>query len=87
MCLLVCVYAHCVCRYPQSPEEGIGSPANGVTDGCKLPPCGCWELNTVPLQKQQELLATKPSFYLLVLLLGASAGRPMGILGTGFQIA
>lgn len=30
------VYAQCI----QKPEEGFGSPATGITVGCK-PPCGC----------------------------------------------
>jgi hypothetical protein len=30
-----------------------------ITDGCELP-CGCWELNSRPLEKQSELLTTKP---------------------------
>ena len=38
------------------PEEGFGSPENGVTDGCKLL-CGFWELNPGPLQEQQGLTA------------------------------
>jgi hypothetical protein len=30
-----------------TPEEG----KNPITDGCELP-CGCWELNTRPLEEQ-----------------------------------
>jgi hypothetical protein len=29
-------------------------------DGCE-PPCGCWELNTGPLEEQSVLLAAEPS--------------------------
>jgi hypothetical protein len=36
-----------------TPEEGIGS----ITDGCE-PPCGCWELNSRPLE---EVLTAEPS--------------------------
>ena len=31
-----------------------------VTDGCK-PPCGCWELNSGPLEEQSVFLTAEPS--------------------------
>ena len=31
-----------------------------ITDGCE-PPCGCWELNSVPLEEQAVLLTSEPS--------------------------
>ena len=31
-----------------------------ITDGCE-PPCGCWELNSGPLEEQAALLTTEPS--------------------------
>ena len=31
-----------------------------ITNGCGLP-CGCWELNSGPLEEQAELLTTEPS--------------------------
>jgi hypothetical protein len=31
-----------------------------ITDGCK-PPCGCWELNSGPLEEQSVLLTAEPS--------------------------
>ena len=31
-----------------------------VTDGCE-PPCGCWELNSGPLEEQSVLLTAEPS--------------------------
>ena len=31
-----------------------------ITDGWK-PPCGCWELNSGPLEEQAMLLTTEPS--------------------------
>jgi hypothetical protein len=34
--------------------------SNLVTDGCE-PPCGCWDLNSGPLEKQSVLLTAKPS--------------------------
>jgi hypothetical protein len=30
------------------------------TDGCEQP-CGCWELNSGPLEEQSVLLTTEPS--------------------------
>jgi hypothetical protein len=31
-----------------------------ITDGCE-PPCGCWELNSGPLEEQSVFLTTEPS--------------------------
>jgi hypothetical protein len=31
-----------------------------VTDGCE-PPCGCWDLNSGPLEEQPVLLTAEPS--------------------------
>ena len=31
-----------------------------ITDGCE-PPCGCWELNSGPLEEQAMLLTAEPS--------------------------
>ena len=31
-----------------------------IPDGCE-PPCGCWELNSGPLEEQTMLLTTEPS--------------------------
>ena len=33
---------------------------NLITDGCE-PPCGCWELNSGPLEELSVLLTTEPS--------------------------
>jgi hypothetical protein len=41
-----------------TPEEGIRT----ITDGCE-PPCGCWELNSGPLEEQLVLLTAEPSLY------------------------
>jgi hypothetical protein len=34
--------------------------SDSITDGCE-PPCGCWELNSGPLEEQSVLLTTEPS--------------------------
>jgi hypothetical protein len=31
-----------------------------ITDGCQ-PPCGCWDLNSGPLEEQSVLLTAEPS--------------------------
>jgi hypothetical protein len=31
-----------------------------ITDGCE-PPCGCWDLNSGPLEEQLVLLTAEPS--------------------------
>ncbi|KAM7329170.1 hypothetical protein ACRRTK_010783 [Alexandromys fortis] len=31
-----------------------------IIDGCE-PPCGCWELNSGPLEEQPVLLTSEPS--------------------------
>jgi hypothetical protein len=31
-----------------------------ITDGCE-PPCGCWDLNSGPLEEQWVLLTAEPS--------------------------
>ena len=33
-----------------------------ITDGCE-PPCGCWELNSGPLEEQAMLLNAEPSLH------------------------
>jgi hypothetical protein len=34
-----------------------------ITDGCE-PPCGCWELNSGPLDKKPVFLTAEPSLQL-----------------------
>ena len=42
---------------PDVPEKGIESP---FIDDFKLP-CGCWDLNSGPLEEQSVLLTAEPS--------------------------
>jgi hypothetical protein len=37
-----------------------------IRDGCE-PLCGCWELNSGPLEQQPALLTTEPSLHLMIL--------------------
>ena len=39
-----------------TPEEG----SDLITGGCE-PPCGCWDLNSVPSEEQSVLLTSEPS--------------------------
>lgn len=39
------------CRCPQKPEEDIGYPGAGATDGCEQPDMGASKLNPGPLQE------------------------------------
>jgi hypothetical protein len=50
----VCV---CVCVSTES-KKMSDPPGSGVTDGCELP-CGCWDLNSGPLQERQKYLSTE----------------------------
>ena len=57
---MLCLHAHHVHAWePQIPEEGVGFPGIGNRDGCELP-CGCWELNSGPLQEQEVFLYIEP---------------------------
>jgi hypothetical protein len=48
VCLFVYViYVSTLLLSTDTPEEGI----DPITDGCE-PPCGCWELNSGPLEEQ-----------------------------------
>jgi hypothetical protein len=40
-----------------TPEERASDP---MTDGCETP-CGCWELNSGPLEEQSVLLTAESS--------------------------
>ena len=40
--------------------EGQKRAPDPITDGCELP-CGCWELNSGPLEEQAILLTSEPS--------------------------
>jgi hypothetical protein len=45
---------------PSEARRGAGSLETGVTDSCK-PPCGYWELNLGPLEKQPVLSIAESS--------------------------
>jgi len=45
-----------------------------ITDGCE-PPCGCWKLNSGPLEEQSVLLPTEPSLQPLSSLMNGFRAR------------
>ena len=59
MGILLHEYLYTICLW--CPEGGIGFPGTGVTASCELP-CGCWEPNFCPLEKQPVLLTVKSAF-------------------------
>ena len=55
------IYYMCVhCSCPQTQQKRASDP---ITDGCE-PPCGCWDLNSGPLEEHSVLLTTEPSLQL-----------------------
>ena len=48
----------CISFLPRVPASQKGAPGL-ITDGCK-PACGCWELNSGPLEEQSVLLTSEP---------------------------
>lgn len=70
MCISVCLRV-CVPRICPVPEEGLDSPELELTEGCEQP-CGGWEFNLGPLQKQQVLISAQPSLQPLVIFLRQS---------------
>jgi hypothetical protein len=55
------MWIHCRCL--QTHKKRASDP---ITDGCE-PPCGCWGLNSGPLEEQSVLLTAEPSLQLIVL--------------------
>ena len=51
------------CSYLQTLQD---MESDLVMDGCE-PPCGCWELNSGPLEEQSVLLTAEPSLQPLML--------------------
>jgi hypothetical protein len=52
---ILCIWVHCSCLQTHQKKA-----SDLIADGCE-PPCGCWELNSVPLEEQSGLLTTEPS--------------------------
>lgn len=57
----ICVHVYVYTMWVQclwNPKEGNGSPGTGVTASYETP-CGYWEVNPGPPQKQQVLLTSE----------------------------
>jgi hypothetical protein len=50
-----------------------------ITDGCE-PPCGCWDLNSGPLEGQSVLLLVEPSRQPVVCVLITLLPHPLSFL-------
>jgi len=53
-------YLFITCKYTVAVFRHQKRASDPITDGCE-PPCGCWELNSGPLEEQSVLLTTEPS--------------------------
>jgi hypothetical protein len=63
VCMYVCMYVSTPLLSSDTPEE-VQTHQKGasdhIADGCE-PPCGCWNLNSGPLEEQLVLLTTESS--------------------------
>jgi hypothetical protein len=61
ICIWICTHTHTHththCSHLQTHQKRASDP---ITDGCE-PPCGCWDLNSEPLEEQSVLLTAEPS--------------------------
>jgi hypothetical protein len=75
-----CMWIYCRCL--QTYQKRASDP---ITDGCE-PPCGCWKLNSGPLEEQHSvLLTTDPSLQPPVSALNLWATSPDHWLGWGWE--
>ena len=57
------LFIYCVCNILSAcMSKGQKRAPDLIIDGCE-PPCGCWELNSGPLEEQVVLLTTEPSHH------------------------
>ena len=56
VCMYVCMYMRTLSLSSYTPEEGISPIINGCESSC-----GCWELNSGPLEEGSAPLTTEPS--------------------------
>jgi hypothetical protein len=59
------IIIHCSCLQTHQQRA-----SDLITNGCE-PPCGCWDLNSEPLEEQSVLLPAEPSLqpWLVILIL------------------
>jgi hypothetical protein len=51
------IYLFIVCKYTSCLQTHQKRASDLITYGCE-PPCGCWDLNSGPLEEQSVLLTT-----------------------------
>jgi hypothetical protein len=56
------LYMSALSAYTPACQKTASDP---ITDGCE-PPCGCWDLNSGPLEEQPVLFITESSLHFLV---------------------
>jgi hypothetical protein len=62
---ILCMWVHC--HFLQWHQKRTSDP---ITNGCE-PPCGCWELNSGPLEEQSVFLIAEPSLQAYLFLFEA----------------
>jgi len=70
---------HCSCLQTHQKRA-----SDSIMDGCE-PPCGCWELNSGPLEEQSVLLTTEPSLRPSYSISASSSAHIPGPWGEGFK--
>lgn len=63
-CLHVCMYTTMYILDAWEGQKRVSSSRTAVTDGCQ-PLCGCWDLNSDPLEEQPMFLPAEPFLQLL----------------------
>jgi len=54
------IYLFIIYKYTVAVQTHQKRASDLITDGYE-PPCGCWDLNSGPLEEQSVLLTTEPS--------------------------
>ena len=57
---LMFIYLFNICQYCSCLQTHQKRASDSITDGCE-PPCGCWVLNSGPLEEQPVLITAEPS--------------------------
>ena len=55
-----------ICSFLQRHRKRTSDP---ITDGCEAP-CGCWELNSGPVEEQSVFLTSEPSLQIKRIQIG-----------------
>jgi len=60
--LKIFTYLRCMDALSACTPAGQKRASDPITDGCE-PPCGCWELNSGPLEERPVFLTAEPSLF------------------------